>query len=193
VPAAVLAWSDMRNISGFALGLVLAATVSTAAHSEGTVPAVGDTAPAFSLPDERGQVTKLDDYRGKLVVLYFYPKDFTSGCTMEARNFQRDLAKYEDAGAAILGVSFDTSSSHQDFCAKEGLSFKLLSDQDGAISSAYGSVMDHNGTKLSARNTFIIDGEGKVVKVFTGVKPMTHSEEVLAALSELGKPASHSP
>ena len=137
----------------------------------------------------RRRWSKLDDYKGKYVVLYFYPKDFTSGCTIEARNFQRDLAKYEDAGAAILGVSVDTSESHQNFCAKEGLNFKLLSDQDGAISQAYGSVMEYNGNKLSARNTFIIDGEGKVAKVFTGVKPPTHSEEVLAALGELKKPA----
>ncbi|HEX2465080.1 MAG TPA: peroxiredoxin [Thermoanaerobaculia bacterium] len=179
----------MRRISGVALGLVLGMAASQPARPEGGTPAVGAAAPQFSLPDERGEVVKLDDYKGKYVVLYFYPKDFTSGCTIEARNFQRDLAKYEDAGAAILGVSVDTSESHKDFCAKEGLNFKLLSDQTGATSQAYGSVMEYNGNKLSARNTFIIDGEGKVAKVFTGVKPPTHSEEVLAALGELKKPA----
>jgi peroxiredoxin Q/BCP len=163
--------------------------LSQTVFAEGATPAVGAPAPRFSAPDERGETVKLDDYKGKYVVLYFYPKDFTSGCTIEARNFQRDLAKYEDAGAAILGVSFDTSKSHQDFCAKEGLNFKLLADTDGAISTAYGSVMEYNGNKLSARNTFIIDGSGKIAKVFTGVKPMTHSEEVLAALGELKKPA----
>jgi peroxiredoxin Q/BCP len=179
----------MRRISGLALTLVLGIAVSQPVLGEGATPAVGAAAPQFSAPDERGEVVELDDYKGKYVVLYFYPKDFTSGCTLEARNFQRDLAKYEDAGAAILGVSFDTSESHRNFCAKEGLNFKLLADTDGAISTAYGSVMEYNGNKLSARNTFIIDRDGKIVKVFTGVKPMTHSEEVLAALGELKKPA----
>ncbi len=180
---------EMRRIRALAVGLALTVAASPAARAEGGTPAVGDPAPQFSLPDEAGKTVKLDDYKGKYVVLYFYPKDFTSGCTIEARNFQRDLAKYEDAGAAILGVSVDTSDSHKDFCAKEGLNFKLLSDQTGATSQAYGSVMEYNGNKLSARNTFIIDGEGKVAKVFTGVKPPTHSEEVLAALGELKKPA----
>ena len=179
----------MKRTSGIVLGLLFAAGAAQPALAQGTAPTVGEPAPTFSAPDERGETVKLEDYRGKYVVLYFYPKDFTSGCTMEARGFQRDLAKYEDAGAAILGVSFDTSQSHQDFCAKEGLNFKLLADTDGAISTAYGSVMEYNGNKLSSRNTFIIDRDGKVAKVFTGVKPPAHSEEVLAALGELKKPA----
>jgi peroxiredoxin Q/BCP len=169
--------------------LVAAIETTGPAAPQATVPAEGQAAPAFSAKDERGATVKLEDYQGKYVVLYFYPKDFTSGCTLEARNFQRDLPKYEDAGAAILGVSFDTSESHQEFCAKEGLSFKLLADTDGAISTAYGSVMEYKGSKLSARNTFIIGPDGKVAKVFTAVKPPTHSEEVLAALGELKKPA----
>jgi len=120
-------------------------------------------------------------------VVYFYPKDFTSGCTLEARNFQRDLAKYEQIGAVILGVSIDTAESHKEFCAKEGLSFKLLSDPDAKVSGDYGSIMDYQGKKYSARNTFIIDPNGKIAKVFMGVKPSGHSEEVLAALAELKK------
>ena len=179
----------MRHIEAICIGLVLGAAAVEPALSQGATPTVGQAAPTFSAPDERGETVKLEDYKGKYVVLYFYPKDFTSGCTLEARNFQRDLPKYEDAGAAILGVSFDTSESHKDFCAKEGLSFKLLADTDGAISTAYGSVMEYNGNKLSARNTFIIAPDGKVAKVFTGVKPPAHSEEVLAALGELKKPA----
>ena len=89
-------------------------------------PEVGKPAPDFSLTTGDGSQVGLKDYRGKWIVLYFYPKDFTSGCTMEARNFQRDLAKYEDSGAVILGVSVDTAQSHKDFCTKEGLNFKLL-------------------------------------------------------------------
>jgi peroxiredoxin Q/BCP len=158
-------------------------------HLQGadTQPAVGTAAPDFSLTTNEGKPASLKDFRGKWVVLYFYPKDFTSGCTTEARNFQRDLAKYDAAHAIILGVSVDSAESHKDFCAKEGLNFKLLSDPNATVSSEYGSVMEYNGAKLSARNTFIIDPEGKIVKVFTGVKPDVHSEEVLAALAGLQK------
>lgn len=151
------------------------------------LPEVGKSAPDFSLKTNEGKEVNLKDYRGKWVVLYFYPKDFTQGCTIEARNFQRDLALYEKAGAVILGVSVDTAESHQSFCAKEGLNFKLLADTDVKVSAAYGSVMEYNGNKLSARNTFIIDPKGKVVQVFPGVKVGKHSEEVLAALAELQK------
>jgi peroxiredoxin Q/BCP len=126
------------------------------------------------------------------VVLYFYPKDFTSGCTLEAHNFQRDLEKYAQTNAVILGVSVDPAELHKSFCAKEGMNFKLLSDPEATTSAAYGSVMVYNGTKLSARNTFIIDPTGKIAKVFGGVKPGGHSEEVLKALAALlssSKPA----
>ncbi len=157
-----------------------------AADSAAT-PAVGAPAPAFDLTNNEGQKTKLADLRGKWVVLYFYPKDFTSGCTLEAHNFQRDLAKYQALNAVIVGVSVDSADSHKSFCAKEGLNFKLLSDPDAAVSAAYGSVMEYQGAKLSARNTFLIDPDGKLVKVFLGVKPAGHSEEVLAALSGLEK------
>jgi thioredoxin-dependent peroxiredoxin len=150
-------------------------------------PTVGAVAPDFSLTTNEGKPASLKDYRGKWVVLYFYPKDFTSGCTLEAHNFQQDLTKYEQLNAVILGVSVDTAESHKDFCTKEGLSFKLLSDADTAVSTKYGSVMEYNGAKLSARNTFIIDPEGKIAKVFTGVKPAAHSEEVLGFLTNVQK------
>ena len=148
---------------------------------------VGDQAPDFETVNDQNEKVKLTDLRGKRVVLYFYPKDFTSGCTLEAHNFQRDLAKYVAMNAVVLGVSVDTAESHKSFCAKEGLSFKLLSDTDAKTSDAYGSVMEYNGAKLSARNTFIIDPQGKVAQVFLKVKPATHSEEVLAALATLQK------
>ncbi len=93
-------------------------------------PEVGQMAPDFSLPSVEGGPVSLKDYKGKWVVLYFYPKDFTSGCTLEAHNFERDLTKYQSEGAIILGVSADTAQSHKDFCAKEGLNFKLLADPE---------------------------------------------------------------
>ena len=150
-------------------------------------PAVGSVAPDFTLTTNEGNQASLKDFRGKWVVLYFYPKDFTSGCTLEAHTFQTDLDKYKAANAVILGVSVDTADSHKSFCAKEGLAFKLLSDTDAKVSDTYGSVMEYNGTKLSARNTFIIDPQGKVAKVFLKVGPAGHSAEVLAALAELQK------
>ena len=162
--------------------LALASTVAATDQ-----PAVGTSAPDFQLISNEGKPTSLKDFRGHWVVLYFYPKDFTSGCTLEAHNFQRDIAKYEKMKAIILGVSVDTAESHKDFCAKEGLSFKLLSDPDAKVSTNYGSIMEYKGAKLSARNTFIIDPKGKIVKVFTEVKPSGHSEEVLSALASLQK------
>src|SRR2546423_2312939 len=115
-------------------------------------PEAGKSAPDFSLTTGDGSQVSLKDYRGKWIVLYFYPKDFTSGCTMEAKNFQRDLAKFEPLHAVILGVSVDTAESHKSFCTKEGLNFKLLADPDGKVSAQYGSTMEYNGQKLAARN-----------------------------------------
>src|SRR4249920_3460070 len=167
------------------LTVVLLAAAGLAVADGGSVPAVGGAAPAFTLTSNEGKPVNLSDYRGKWVVLYFYPKDFTSGCTLEAHNFQTDLKKYETANAVILGVSVDSAESHKDFCAKEGLSFKLLSDPEAQVSTQYGSVMDYKGSKLSARNTFLIDPEGKVAKVFLGVQPSGHSAEVLGTLASL--------
>jgi peroxiredoxin Q/BCP len=150
-------------------------------------PAAGTAAPDFSLSTSDGSQVSLKDYKGKWVVLYFYPKDMTSGCTLEAKNFQRDLAKYEQTGAVVLGVSVDSAQSHKDFCAKEGLTFKLLADPDAKTSAQYGSTMEYQGTKMAARNTFIINPKGEIAKVFTGVKPTEHSDEVLKALAELKK------
>jgi peroxiredoxin Q/BCP len=166
----------------FAVALLAPLTV---ARADSAAPTAGAPAPDFSLTTNEGHPASLKDFRGKWVVLYFYPKDFTGGCTLEAHNFQRDLAKYEQAHAVILGVSVDTAESHKSFCAKEGLAFKLLSDPDANVSTQYGSVMDYNGHKLAARNTFLVDPDGKIAKVFMGVKPDSHSEEVLKALSGL--------
>ena len=167
------------------VGLVTLAVVQATETQK--QPAAGTPAPDFSLTTSDGSQVSLKDYRGKWVVLYFYPKDFTSGCTMEAHNFQRDLAKYEESGVVILGVSVDTAQSHKDFCAKEGLNFKLLADPDAKVSTEYGSVMDYKGSKLAARNTFIINPKGDIAKVYTGVKPAEHSEQVLKDLAELKK------
>ncbi len=161
--------------------------VSSAVQALPDPPAVGAKAPKFRLKTDEGKATSLKDYRGKWVVLYFYPKDFTGGCTLEAHNFQRDLAQYEKLNAVVLGVSVDSTESHKAFCAKEGLHFRLLSDPDAQVSTEYGSVMEHKGAKLSARNTFLINPKGKIAQVFIKVKPAEHSDEVLKALAEQQK------
>jgi len=148
-------------------------------------PAVGDRAPAFSLPDQEGTKVSLDQFKGKWVVLYFYPKDFTSGCTVEAHNFQRDLDKYTQKSAVILGVSVDNVDSHKGFCTKEGLNFKLLADPGHEVVQKYGSIMEYNGMTLAARNTFLIDPSGTIRKVYLKVNPQGHSEEVLPDLEQL--------
>ncbi|HSB36054.1 MAG TPA: peroxiredoxin [Thermoanaerobaculia bacterium] len=165
--------------------LVLLAVVVGGLAAAADPPAVGTKAPAFSLPSQDGSQVALEKSRGKWVVLYFYPKDFTSGCTVEARNFQRDSEKYAKANAVVFGVSLDTVDSHKEFCAKEGLNFRLLSDADRAVAKAYGSLTTHQDKEYAARNTFLIDPEGVVRKVYLKVSPATHSDEVLADLAML--------
>jgi len=170
----------MKRLS-LALPILLLGRLGCAADQ----PAVGEKAPAFSLPSQEGSTVLLAQTKGKWVVLYFYPKDFTSGCTVEAHNFQRDLAKYEKLNAVILGVSLDSVTSHKDFCAKEGLNFKLLSDADHAMTKAYGSLAKSGDTEYAARNTFLIDPAGVVRKVYVKVNPSAHSDDVLADLATL--------
>jgi thioredoxin-dependent peroxiredoxin len=165
-----------------AIASAIGVGISSAASG---APTVGATAPDFTLNSQESKSVSLHDFKGKWVVLYFYPKDFTTGCTIEAHNFQRDLAQYEQKNAVIVGVSVQDEDSHQKFCTKEGLSFKLLADTKQEVSTEYDSVMTYNNAKYSARHTFLIDPQGKVQKVWLEVKPDKHSEEVLAALTEL--------
>jgi thioredoxin-dependent peroxiredoxin len=153
----------------------------------GSTPSVGSQAPEFTLNSQEGTPVSLKDYHGKWVVLYFYPKDFTSGCTIEAHNFQRDQSQYQQKNVVVLGVSVDSADSHKQFCAKEGLNFKLLADTDHKVSSAYDSLTNFGLVKVASRHTFIINPEGKITKAFTEVNPNTHSAEVLSALAELQK------
>jgi len=152
-----------------------------------TMPSAGQAAPTFTLPSQDGSQISLDSFKGKWVVLYFYPKDMTTGCTIEAHNFQRDLAKYEAANAVIVGVSVDTPDSHKQFCTKEGLTFRLLADPEHKVVDEYGSLGHFGTMTIANRNTFLINPEGKIVKVWTKVDPQHHSEEVLAELAEQKK------
>lgn len=148
----------------------------------GPQPGLEQPAPMFTLPTNTGDGDiSLADYRGQWVVVYFYPQDFTSGCTLEAQRFQRDLPKYLERNAQILGISVDDVTSHAEFCDAEGLRFPLLSDVTGAVSQSYGSYL----TGRSLRHTYIIDPNGILRAAFLGVRPAIHSAEVLAKLDEL--------
>ena len=149
------------------------------------MPEVGQPAPTFTLPNQEGTPVALDTYKGQWVVLYFYPKDMTTGCTIEAHNFQRDLDKYKALHAVILGVSVDNVDSHKQFCTKDSLTFSLLADPDKKVVEQYGSLGNYGPMVIANRNTFLIDPSGKIVKVWTKVSPQGHSDEVLAAITQL--------
>lgn len=174
------AWISLVIVSGAVLGASLYGA---------SVPTVGSAAPNFTLNSQDGNPIRLSQFRGKWVVLYFYPRDMTKGCTIEAHNFQRDQPKFQAANAVVLGVSVDDTKSHQEFCTKEGLTFKLLSDTDHKVSEEYGSLTNLGVVKFSKRYTFIINPEGKIVQVYTDVDAdiNQHSEQVLAGLAQLQK------
>jgi thioredoxin-dependent peroxiredoxin len=180
-PLSVTLLSRLFSIVALAI-LTLTLWTTPAQAMGGTLPPLNQPAPAFTLPTNTGDgQISLSDYRGKWLVAYFYPKDFTSGCTLEAQRFQKDLPKYLDRNAAIVGISADSVDSHAEFCDSEGLKFPLLADEDGSVSKAYGSWLGY----LSSRHTFIIDPEGILKATFLGVNPIVHSREVLAKLDEL--------
>lgn len=149
------------------------------------LPQAGHMAPGFTLPNEEGKPVSLESLRGHWVVLYFYPKDMSHGCTIEAHNFERDIAQYRAKNAEIVGVSVDTVGSHKEFCAKDGLNFTLLSDHELKVSREYGVLGNYMGFKFDKRVTFLINPEGKIVKVWPKVDPSTHSQQVLAELTRL--------
>jgi thioredoxin-dependent peroxiredoxin len=164
------------------LCLIWMLAVPPALAMGGPQPPIDQPAPMFTLPSNAGDgEVSLSDYLGKWVVVYFYPKDFTSGCTLEARRFQQDLPKYRDRNTQIVGISADDVESHAEFCDSEGLKFPLLADVDGSVSKAYGSWLG----AVSLRHTYLIDPEGVMRERFLGVSPANHSSEVLSRLDEL--------
>lgn len=177
----------MRLLIVIVLLIVGGTAALLALGQAGSTPRAGSVAPDLDLTSQEGTRVSLKDYRGKWVVLYFYPRDMTPGCTIEAHNFQRDATQYAQRNTVILGVSVDSVDSHKKFCAKEGLNFKLLADSDHRVSSEYGSLKNLLVVKFASRHTFIIDPEGKIARVYTNVVPNQHSQEVLAALDELQK------
>ena len=174
---------------GCAGALACAVTfAAVAAGRSGDLAPVGAAAPNFSLPSQEDKLVSLADYKGKWVVLYFYPKDQTTGCTIEAHNFQRDLPKYDKLNAVVLGVSLDTVESHKTWCTKDSLTFKLLADPDHKAIDAYGvPIMSRNGMSFAQRDTFLISPSGKVVQEWQVKDIQGHSDEVLAAIAAMKK------
>jgi peroxiredoxin Q/BCP len=167
--------------------LLLLLLASASAMAQSRIPAVGERAPRFSLTSSQDSTIALENYRGRWLVLYFYPRSFTGGCTLEAHNFERDITRFRSYGARVIGVSLDSATTHKAFCDSLRLSFPLLSDLDGSVSAAYGSLVQRGDMRVAARNTFIIDPDGFIAAVFTGVQPADHSQEVLDELTRLGK------
>jgi peroxiredoxin Q/BCP len=182
--------------------LILVLRPGAAGALGGDLPGLDQPAPGFALAGvapATGRDAKadtpiaivercLEDFRGKWLVLYFYPKDFTSGCTLEARGFQRDLGAFHAAEAEVVGISADDTVAHASFCGSEGLAFPLLSDPGGAVSRRYGSWL----APYSQRHTFLIDPAGVVRARWVAVRPLNHSREVLEELRRWRKPLSRS-
>jgi peroxiredoxin Q/BCP len=169
------------------LSAILVAALMVLVATAAEAPTAGSKAPDFTLKSQEGKTVSLHDFKGKWVVLYFYPKDMTVGCTIEAHNFQADQPKYDKINAAIVGVSVDSVDSHVEFCTKENLTFKLLADEKHEVVNAYGSTQKFGANEVAARNTFLVDPQGTVRKVFLKVDPNPHSKEVLESLAELQK------
>ena len=172
-----------RFLQGAAAALTLALAAAAFAADP---PAVGAAAPAFTLEDQAGKPHSLSDYRGKWVVLYFYPKDNTPGCTTQACEFRDNIFAYRELGAVILGISVDDVASHRAFAEQHSLPFTILADSDKSVTTAYGTLKEYVGiAKLARRDTFIIDPQGRIAKHYMKVDPKGHSELVLADLKQL--------
>jgi len=173
------------------IGLALAIAVAAWAfwprggQANGSGPQVGEPAPAFALRDPNGQVHHLADYRGHWLVLYFYPKDDTPGCTTEACHFRDDIAAIQALGAQVVGISLDDADSHRAFSVKYHLPFTLLSDPDGKTVAAYGSLFKLGPIAMAKRHTFIIDPKGHIAKVYRDVVPKEHAAQIIAELKRL--------
>jgi peroxiredoxin Q/BCP len=172
-----------RLLHGAAIALSLLLAGSALAADS---PAVGSPAPAFRLQDQTGKWHVLSDYKGKWVVLYFYPKDNTPGCTTQACEFRDNIFAYRELGALILGVSVDDVDSHKAFSDEYNLPFPILADSGKETAAAYGTLTRYVGLmEMARRDTFIIDPEGRVAKHYVKVDPKGHSELVLADLKQL--------
>ncbi|HYD34431.1 MAG TPA: peroxiredoxin [Methylophilaceae bacterium] len=153
----------------------------------GGIPKVGSPAPDFNLPDAKSHNHRLADYAGSWLVLYFYPKDDTPGCTKQACSFRDDLFQLEKLGAKVVGVSVDDTESHAQFARKYNLPFPLLSDKDGKVADKYGALINLGVIKKAKRYTFLIDPQGTIAKVYLSVDTSRHSQEIIDDLKQLSR------
>lgn len=165
--------------------IVSAALLVARAARPGILPTEGAPAPGFSLPDQHDQTHSLEDYRGHWLVLYFYPRDDTPGCTQEACTFRDDLHQLAELGAQVVGVSVDDSYSHAAFAEKHHLPFTLLADRKGKVADSYGALMNLTFVKLACRYTYLIDPQGNLAKVYLRVETSRHSQEIIEDLKKL--------
>lgn len=177
----------MNHFRRFALFLLCGLMFWGSAQAAG-VPMPGSAAPGFALPDQNGKIQSLADLRGQWVVLYFYPKDDTPGCTEEACQFRDDLLGLKALGAQVVGVSVDDTASHADFAKKYNLPFPLLADRDGRVAESYGALNDWGLFKVARRYTFLINPQGQIAKSYLKVDTSRHSAEVIADLKRLRTP-----
>lgn len=167
------------------VAVVLTFLVFRSMTEAGTIPQVGAAAPDFSLPDAALQTHSLTDYSGQWLVLYFYPKDDTPGCTREACTFRDDMLQLEQLGAKVVGISVDDSSSHARFAKKYSLPFPLLSDTDGSVAHSYGALTNLLLFKIAKRQTYLIDPSGQIAKVYLSVDTSKHSQQIIDDLKLL--------
>ncbi len=165
--------------------VVIASLLVARAARAGELPEVGSAAPEFRLPDQNSKMHVLADYRGKWLVLYFYPKDDTPGCTKEACAFRDDLQQISELGAQVVGVSVDDSESHAEFARKYHLPFPLLADKTTETAARYGALMNLGFMKIARRYTFLIDPQGKIAKVYLSVETSRHSKQIIDDLKQL--------
>lgn len=175
----------MKRIMLFFALLALATSGLAAGTTESAGPAVGQAAPDFRLQDQKGDWHTLAAERGKWVVLYFYPKDFTPGCTTEVCAFRDDIVALRKAGADVFGVSLDDVKSHAEFAQKYSVPFPLLSDADSSVAKSYGVLTAKLGVNYARRETFLIDPQGRIAKRYVDVDPKENSKQVLADLAAL--------
>ena len=170
-------WIGLATLTAILLSLRLSQATD--------VPIKGQVAPAFDLPDQTGTLHSLQRYAGQWVVLYFYPKDDTPGCTQEACTFRDDLNRLKALGAQVIGVSMDDAASHAKFAAKYHLPFPLLADEHGTVAIRYGALRNFGLVKFAKRYTFLIDPQGKIAQTYLQVDTSRHSEEIIHDLTKL--------
>jgi peroxiredoxin Q/BCP len=176
----MIKWLVTALVVGFAMVLW-----RMAAAAKQYLPRAGDDAPAFELPDQDGRLRGIGEFRDRWLVLYFYPRDDTPGCTEQAARFRDSMEQLEALGAAVCGVSVNDSDSHADFARTHKLPFTLLADRGGATAARYGSLWNLGLIKFAKRNTFLIDTRGKVARVYLGANPARNAAEVIEDLTRL--------